>query len=279
MALSFVVETSESSTPRTFTVARLMYAYGTTHGSRTFVRGAISVQCKSRLARREEAGHRNRASNTKSRSTRNPSQPKHVATGQNNTRERNDFSRFDDTPSCRMKSQPLSRDQRTDRRRSRATSRIECFGGTRRLLFYWFLACSAGCVLAISQSVWASWQRHLGQPTLTPTSTAGHFKLIKPAPLLPVPVGPDVPESKHLEAVQPTGELSAPAWIFVFEFDETAQVNPKRLKITKQILTDAHSFAYYALDVAPAAAVASAADIIRASLVKKLVKLWPAFAA
>ena len=135
----------------------------------------------------------------------------------------------------------------------------------------------AGCVLAISESVWASWQRHLGQPTLTPGDTAGRFYLKKPPPASAPRLGPDVPTSDNLKIAQPTGELSAPAWIFVFEFDDTTNINPNRLKITKQILTDAHSFAYYALDVAPAAAVASAADIIRASLVRKLARIWPVF--
>jgi hypothetical protein len=134
----------------------------------------------------------------------------------------------------------------------------------------------AGCVLAISESVWASWQRHLGQPELKMTGD-GTFLLRKPIPTSPPPLGPEVPTSENVELSQPTGELAAPAWIYVFEFDTTSNVDPNRLLITKRILTDAHSCTYYALDVAPAAAVASASDVIRAVLLRKLSRVWPVF--
>lgn len=136
----------------------------------------------------------------------------------------------------------------------------------------------AGCVLAISESVWLSWQRHLGAPHLAPTED-GSFLLRKPRPESPPPVGPEVSASPLVEVSQPTGELASPAWIYVFEFDTASNVSPNRLAITKQILTDAHSLAYFALDVAPTAAVASAADVIRASLIRKLSRLWPLFVA
>ncbi|MFN2623233.1 MAG: hypothetical protein ABR611_10340 [Chthoniobacterales bacterium] len=132
----------------------------------------------------------------------------------------------------------------------------------------------AGCVLAISESVWLSWQRHLGAPSLTPAED-GSFLLRKPRPQLPPAIGPEVPASSRIELSQPTGELASPAWIYVFEFDTGSDVSPNRLAITKQILTDAHSLAYFALDVAPTAAVASAAEVIRVSLIRKLSKLWP----
>jgi hypothetical protein len=134
----------------------------------------------------------------------------------------------------------------------------------------------AGCVLAISESVWASWQRHLGAPRLEPGKD-GTLTLRKPRPESPPPNGPEVSLTDNVDASQPTGELASPAWIYVFEFDTASSVDPNRLVITKQILTDAHSFAYFALDVAPTAAVSSAADVIRASLIRKLAKLWPIF--
>jgi hypothetical protein len=134
----------------------------------------------------------------------------------------------------------------------------------------------AGCVLAISESVWASWQRHLGKPELQ-TSEDGSLLLRKPTPVTPLPVGREIPTDEGLEVSQPTGELASPAWIYVFEFDTDSKVNPNRLLVTKRILTDAHSFAYYALDVAPAAAVASASDIIRAALIRRLTRVWPVF--
>jgi hypothetical protein len=136
----------------------------------------------------------------------------------------------------------------------------------------------AGCVLAISESVWASWQRHLGAPELE-SDADGTLSLRKPRPDSPQPVGPEVALSPNINVSQPTGELAAPAWIYVFEFDTASNVDPNRIVITKKIVTDAHSFAYFALDVAPTAAVASAADVIRASLIRKLARLWPVFVA
>lgn len=135
----------------------------------------------------------------------------------------------------------------------------------------------AGCVLAISESVWASWQRHLGKPELKSTDS-GNFLLRKPRPESPPAIGPEVAANDKVQISQPTGELASPAWIYVYEFDTTSDVAPNRLVITKRILTDAHSFTYYALDVAPAAAVASASDVIRSSLIRRLSRLWPAFA-
>jgi hypothetical protein len=134
----------------------------------------------------------------------------------------------------------------------------------------------AGCVLAVSSSVWASWQRHLGKPDLRPNAD-GTLSLVKPQPASPPPTGPEVPESKNLERRQPTGELSAPAWIYVFDMDASSGISPNKIELRKTILTDAHSFAYYALDVAPSAAVASAVDVIRASVLRRLARLWPVF--
>lgn len=134
----------------------------------------------------------------------------------------------------------------------------------------------AGCVLAVSSSVCASWQRHLGKPDLK-SNADGTLSLLKPPPPSPPPTGPEVPESANLERVQPTGELSAPGWIYVFDMDAASSISPNKIELRKTILTDAHSFAYYALDVAPSAAVASAVDVIRASVLRRLARLWPVF--
>lgn len=136
----------------------------------------------------------------------------------------------------------------------------------------------AGCVLAISESVWLSWQRHLGNPELA-ANRDGTFALKKPTGTDAALASDEVPKSTNLKKNQPPGELSAPAWIYVFEIDPRSDVSPNKIKIRRMILTDAHSFSYYALDVAPAAAVASATDIIRASLIRRLAKLWSDFAA
>lgn len=82
----------------------------------------------------------------------------------------------------------------------------------------------AGCVLAISESVWASWQRHLGQPKLM-AGEDGSLLLRKPRAPLPQPLGAEVIMGGSVEASQPTGELASPAWIYVFEFDVTRKWN------------------------------------------------------
>ena len=62
----------------------------------------------------------------------------------------------------------------------------------------------AGCVLAIPQSVWDSWQKHLGGPELTPERD-GSFSLVAP---------------NH----RPPGRF--PAWIFVFDTVPREGVTP-----------------------------------------------------
>lgn len=95
---------------------------------------------------------------------------------------------------------------------------------------------SAGCVLAIPQSVWDSWQRLLGRPELRPRPD-GTYELAKPGVELSV------------------GHV--PAWIYVFDLRADAPVSPSPIEIRRIIATNAESVSYYALQVAPEAAVAS----------------------
>lgn len=81
-------------------------------------------------------------------------------------------------------------------------------------------------------SVWESWQRHLGNPELTPEADGtwnpfrnGHAR---PAVVL--------------------------AWVYAFDLDATATTSPGPIVLSKIIATDAKSMSYYALEVAPAAA-------------------------
>jgi len=97
---------------------------------------------------------------------------------------------------------------------------------------------SAGCVFAIPEAVWDSWQRHLGKPDLIAIGD-GTFRL----------------------AQSERGEAPS-AWIYVFDLDASAQVSPNRLRLRKVIGTSAAALSHYALDVAPMAAMepGSAAD-------------------
>jgi hypothetical protein len=116
----------------------------------------------------------------------------------------------------------------------------------------------AGCVLAIPQSVWDSWQRHLGSPQVK-TEADGTFSLLKPGQ---------------------TRSADCPAWIFVFDADAKAAITPSPIIVNRTIGTDAPSFSYWALEVAPEAALSNIdADAgFLASLSRRMKAVWPALA-
>ena len=116
----------------------------------------------------------------------------------------------------------------------------------------------AGCVLAIPQSVWDSWQKHLGGPELTPERD-GSFSLVAP---------------NH----RPPGRF--PAWIFVFDTVPREGVTPSPIILTKVIGTDAPSMSYWALEVAPKAALSNiSSDVgLLAALARRLKPIWPELA-
>jgi hypothetical protein len=116
----------------------------------------------------------------------------------------------------------------------------------------------AGCVLAIPQSVWDSWQRHLGAPTLT-TETDGTFSLLAPGK---------------------SRQLPCPAWVFVFDADASAPTTPSPISVRQVIATDAPSFSYWALEVAPEAALSNidAQTGFLAGLSRRMKTVWPELA-
>lgn len=111
----------------------------------------------------------------------------------------------------------------------------------------------AGSVLALPRSVWDSWQRHLGQPELAETSEGGH-ELRDPS----------------------AGDWQAPtAWIYVFDLIAGQEVTPSPLVVEKRIATDSESMAYFALKVAPEAAVGDPRSIGRVlARVRQRLELW-----
>lgn len=112
----------------------------------------------------------------------------------------------------------------------------------------------AGCALAIPLAVWESWQRHLGNPELFAR------------------------EDGLLELLIDGTPARIPAWIYVFEIDNTSSSSPNPIRIVKTIATDADAIIHYALKVAPEAAVAGAgsADRVLASIRRRLGQWWPA---
>lgn len=114
---------------------------------------------------------------------------------------------------------------------------------------------SAGCIFAIPRSVWESWQPFLGAPELV-VDNDGEWSL---------------------QGVGIEGEQNPPAWIYVFDVEESAEAAPNRLKLWKVIATDAASLSHFALGMAPAAALAEggSADRILTTLQNKLYKRLP----
>jgi hypothetical protein len=116
----------------------------------------------------------------------------------------------------------------------------------------------AGCVLAIPQAVWDSWQRHLGAPELK-SEADGTFSLLSPGKTRPTPW---------------------PAWIYVFDPDATSGTTPSPIMVRQMIGTDAPSISYWALEVAPAAALSNidAEAGFLAALSRRLKVFWPELA-
>lgn len=116
---------------------------------------------------------------------------------------------------------------------------------------------SAGCVFAIPEAVWDSWQRHLGKPDLIAIGD-GTFRL----------------------AQADDGEAPI-AWIYVFDLEVSSNVSPNRLRLRKVIGTSAAALSHYALDVAPSAAMqpGSTADGLLESIQARLGILLPEFRA
>ncbi len=116
----------------------------------------------------------------------------------------------------------------------------------------------AGCVLAIPESVWASWGPHLAnpQPVARPDGT---WDLFAPGQHRPV---------------------SVPAWVFVFGLDAASPTTPSPVVVRKAIATDAAAMSHHALVAAPAnslASVASPRGMLH--LARSRIKtLWPALA-
>jgi hypothetical protein len=113
----------------------------------------------------------------------------------------------------------------------------------------------AGCVLALPAAVWDSWQRHLGRPELQPLED-GTFALGHPERQ----AGPEVT-----------------TWILVFDVEVSTTQSPNPIRTVKAIATDAAALRYYALEVAPQAAVAAgaASTVILAAIRRRLAQWWP----
>jgi len=114
----------------------------------------------------------------------------------------------------------------------------------------------AGCILALPESVWDSWQRHLGKPELE-GEPSGTYSLLRPGATF--------------------SGRRVPAWILVFDIDSADSASPNPIRLLKTIATDADSISYYALKVAPEAAVGREGSAVGlpAFIRKRLGVWWP----
>lgn len=112
----------------------------------------------------------------------------------------------------------------------------------------------AGCVFAVPEPVWDSWQRHLGRPELKDLG-GDNFELVEP--------GRDTP-------------VASRTWIYVFDIDTTSAETPQPIVVRKVVSTDADSLTHFALKVAPQHALArgGSADRLLESIHARLVSRW-----
>lgn len=112
----------------------------------------------------------------------------------------------------------------------------------------------AGCVFAVPEPVWDSWQKHLGGPALKNLG-GGDFELIEPDREKPI---------------------TSKTWIYVFDVDTTSTETPQPIVVRKVVSTDADALSYYALKVAPQHALApgGSADRLLANIHSRLMQWW-----
>lgn len=83
-------------------------------------------------------------------------------------------------------------------------------------------------------------------------------------------------DGTHSLAAEPSlvGSDAKPAWIYVFDLEVSDKYSPNRIRLWRVIATDASSIAYYALEVAPDAALEQngSVDAIRENIRSRLAK-------
>ncbi|WP_326760002.1 hypothetical protein OHB35_25430 [Streptomyces phaeochromogenes] len=116
---------------------------------------------------------------------------------------------------------------------------------------------SAGCIFAVPRAVWDSWQKHLGAPELVEASD-GTWRLSKP--------DADVSTTPR-------------SWIYVFDIDASSTHTPNKLDLWRVIGTDAPTLSYFALEVAPEAALEAggSVDRLREKITQRLGEFLPDF--
>jgi hypothetical protein len=118
----------------------------------------------------------------------------------------------------------------------------------------------AGSALALQESVWRSWQPHLGGPELIDLDDGT-------ARLKGRPAGPADADGK--------------AWIFIFEVDAKSSETPNPIRVTKVIRADSEALADLAFRKAPLEAMdlLTSSDSLRTIIRRRIREFWPEFLA
>ncbi len=116
----------------------------------------------------------------------------------------------------------------------------------------------AGCILAIPESVWQSWQPHLGAPELVRSADG----------------------TCHIAGVQAaSGQRTRKGWILVFDADARSSRTPNPVRVTKVIQADPGTLAELAFEKAPMESMSflSSRDSIRSIIRRRISEFWPSF--
>lgn len=116
----------------------------------------------------------------------------------------------------------------------------------------------AGCILAIPDSVWLSWQPHLGGPELI-RATDGTYRFAE----------------QH--SVQ--HRASHKGWILVFEVQSDSKQTPNPVRVTKAIQADSETLSDLAFRKAPLESMShlSSSDSLRTIIRRRIREFWPEF--
>lgn len=114
----------------------------------------------------------------------------------------------------------------------------------------------AGCVLALPQAVWDSWQPHLGAPALAKLADGTwHF-------------------ATKASASTPAKQ---PGWIYLFEIDSQSKMSPNPILVKQEIRIDSETLSKLAFTVAPELAMEHIGgdEGLKAIIRRRMAGFWP----
>lgn len=114
----------------------------------------------------------------------------------------------------------------------------------------------AGCILALPQAVWDSWQPHLGAPELTRLAD-GTWQIAAATKSSPV--------------------AKQPGWIYLFDIDAKSRATPNPIAVTREIRIDSETLSKLAFSVAPELAMEHIGGDagLKAIIRRRMASFWP----